>query len=79
MGIDRDRNSVADSSALGRDYKRGDLQPTSTLPDDVKVYGEIENGGTIFVPTGLGDRDPVVVYVQDDDGHVWTYALVGGP
>lgn len=66
-------------SALGRDYKRGELDPRDTLPDDVEVYDEIENGGTVFVPTGLGDIAPVVIFVQDDNGDVWTYALVGGP
>ncbi len=66
-------------SVLGRDYDRGDLRPGNALPDDVKPAGKTEGGGTILVPADLGDRDPVIVYVKDEQGRVWTYGLVGGP
>ena len=66
-------------STLGRDYRRGDLSPSDAAPPGLQANGETDDGATILVPTGMGDRVPVVIYVQDDDGDVWTYALVGGP
>src|SRR5262245_40457712 len=51
-------------STLGRDYDRSDRSPSKVLPADFEPAGD--GGGTILVPPGLGDRDPVVIYVQDD-------------
>ncbi len=66
-------------TVLGRDYDRGDLAPSATAPDDVDRLGETDGGGTILVPAGSGGGQPVIVYVQDEEGRVWTYGLVGGP
>jgi hypothetical protein len=66
-------------STLGREYDRSTLPVTTSLPSDLRPNGETDGGGDIFVPTGLGHRVPVIVYVQDHDGGVWTYGLVGGP
>jgi hypothetical protein len=66
-------------SALGRDYDRGDLRPGRAVPSGYEAAGEAEDGGTLLVPSDLHGRVPVVIYVRDDEGRVWTYALVGGP
>lgn len=64
---------------LDRDYDRAERAPTATMPDGLEPVGETGGGGTILAPPDTGDRLPLVVYVQDDDGLVWGYGLVGGP
>ena len=66
-------------TALDRDYDRSNLKPKSAPPSGLERRGETEGGGTILVPEGLKGRTPVVIYVQDDEGRVWSYGLVGGP
>lgn len=66
-------------AALGRDYNRGELEPTGSVPPGFVERGQTEGGGTVLVPNGLEGRVPVVIYVQDDDGGVWSYELAGGP
>lgn len=66
-------------TALGRDYERSDLAPKSEAPSGLEPRGQTEGGGTLLVPKPLNGRDPVVIYVQDDEGQAWSYGLVGGP
>ena len=66
-------------TVLGRDYDRGRQSPSRDVPGSVEPVGETDGGGTILVPAGSGGRQPVIVYVQDDEDRVWTYGLVGGP
>lgn len=66
--------------ARGRDYDRSTLSVRRSLPDGLEPEGTTDGGGRIFVPAGLRRHEvPLVIYVQDDDGAVWTYGLVGGP
>ena len=66
-------------TALGRDYDRSERAPGTEVPSGLEPAGETEGGGTVLVPIGLHGRDPVLIYVRDDEGRVWTYSLVGGP
>ena len=63
---------------LGREYDRGDRPDVSRTPPGLVRHGETQGGGTILVPVDVGGT-PVVIYVRDEDGQVWTYGLVGGP
>ncbi len=61
----------------GRDYDRSNLPPTA-LPRGASARGRTDGGGTIYLPNVEG-RTSLMAYVRDDDGTVWSYALVGGP
>jgi hypothetical protein len=61
----------------GRDYDRSNLPPT-TLPGGASTKGRTDGGGTIYLPRVEG-RTSLLAYVRDEDGIVWSYALVGGP
>ena len=65
-------------STLGRDYDR-----STSLPDIERLPGlspvVSTELGTVLSPSGTTEPPPVVIYLEDDEGHVWSYALVGGP
>ena len=71
---------------VGRRYMRSSSTPTAALPQGVQEIGETPGGGELFGPRHVslegdpeGPVNPTVIWVRDDDGRVWTYALVGGP
>ncbi len=66
-------------TALGRDYNRSESEPATSAPAGFVERGETNSGGTILAPKRSKVAIPVVIYVRDDDGQVWSYALVGGP
>lgn len=64
-------------STLDRSYDRSRQAPETSAAGYVRE-GETKGGGTILVPAepvGI----PLVVYVRDRQGRLWTYGLVGGP
>ena len=64
--------------ALQRQYDRGDEAAATDVPDSYGPRGETEGGGLILAPTSRRPQ-PVVVFVQESDGRLWAYGLVGGP
>jgi hypothetical protein len=73
-------------SELGRHYVRSSSQPRNLLPKDTQEIGESPGGGELFGPRHLAREGrsgdpivPTVIWVRDEDGRVWSYALVGGP
>ncbi|KRE92771.1 hypothetical protein ASG76_14965 [Nocardioides sp. Soil774] len=65
-------------STLGRDYERSELSPLTEAPPGFRQVDTTDRG-TVFSPIEAPKPSPVVVYLQDDEGRVWSYALVGGP
>lgn len=65
-------------SALGRSYDRSGRSARTSVPSGLASAGETPAGGTILVPVGETGT-PLVIYVRDREGLIWTYGLVGGP
>jgi hypothetical protein len=63
---------------LGRDYDRADLPPVGIAPGGLRVVGETDGGGSVLAARSF-NPPPLIVYVDDGNGRLWTYALVGGP
>ena len=68
---------------FGRHYRR---TGTTTAPRDARQVGATSGGGDVLVPHKIALNGPPtdlvvppVIWVRDDHGQVWSYALVGGP
>ena len=65
-------------STLGRDYDRSDFNPVTKPLSGLRSVDRMENG--FVLSSGSATKpSPVVIYLEDDEGRVWCYALVGGP
>ena len=76
----------APAARAARHYVRSSSTRAAALPKGVQEIGETPGGGELFGPRHVtlegdpeGPINPTVIWVRDDDGRVWTYALVGGP
>lgn len=65
-------------STLGRDYDRSKFRPVTKAPPGLRSV-DTTGHGTVLSSSDGTKPSPVVIYLEDDEGRVWSYALVGGP
>jgi hypothetical protein len=65
-------------STLGRDYERSEISPVTEAQPGLRQVDTTDRD-TVFSPSEATKPSPVVVYLQDDEGRMLSYALVGGP
>lgn len=65
-------------STLGRDYDRSTFEPVAKAPPELRAVDAIGHG-TVLSSSDATSPTPVVIYLEDDEGRVWSYALTGGP
>jgi len=65
-------------STLGRDYDRGEFKPVTKALPGLRSVDSTEHG-TVLASDSATTSSPTVIYLEDPEGLVWSYALVGGP
>jgi hypothetical protein len=65
-------------STLGRDYDRSSLQPVNDALPGLRSVDRTQHG-TVLSSNSATKSSPTLIYLEDDEGLVWSYALVGGP